>query len=116
MDKVIQKIGIPCIIMIAGSLGYSMLNTMHMQSWIIELWKAITFFSMGLSLNTYKKKRSSAWVGKLIISFVMFYYIGMQLGYIPANQVTIILRILGLTSPVIAVPLVYLLCGFLFFD
>lgn len=102
--------------MIIGSLGYTMLNQIHMPNWIIEVWKAATFFAMGISLNTYKKKRSSAWVGKLLISFILFYYIGMQLGYIPMNQVTMILRIVGLTNSVIAIPLVYLLCGFLFFD
>lgn len=119
MDKLWRKLGLPLLIIIIGSILYSLVGSLNFngENVVLELIKAFAFFAFGMALNTYKKKRSSAWVGKLIISFVMFFFIFFSLGYFKDFYGVInTLSFIGLTHRVMAIPLIYVLCGFLFFD
>ncbi|MBE6113444.1 MAG: hypothetical protein E7191_00010 [Erysipelotrichaceae bacterium] len=119
MDRIWRKFGLPVCIIIIGTVMYRVVGSFGFafKSVVMELIKAFTFFSFGMALNTYKKKRSSAWIGKLIISFVMFFYVFYSLGYITGfGNLVNVLNMLGLLHSVMAIPLVYILCGFLFFD
>ena len=119
MDRIWRKLGMPLCIIIVCTVMYRIVGSFGFafKSIVMELIKAFTFFSFGMALNTYKKKRSSAWIGKLIISFVMFFYVFYSLGYITGfGNLVSILNMLGLLHSVMAIPLVYTLCGFLFFD
>lgn len=119
MDKIWRKFGLPMMIIIVGTILYRIIGEFGFayKGVVLELIKAFTFFAFGMALNTYKKKRSSAWVGKLIISFVMFFYIFYSLGYLGGfGSLIHFLNIVGLLHPVMAIPLIYVLCGFLFFD
>ena len=119
MDKLWKKLGLPLLIIIIGTLLYRIIGefAFAFKDVALELVTAFTFFSFGMALNTYKKKRSSAWVGKLIISFVMFFYIFYSLGYFNGlGSFVNVLNILGLLHKVMAIPMIYVLCGFLFFD
>ena len=122
MDKLWKNLGLPLLIIIIGTLLYRLVSNFTTilfipASFLLTLIKAFTCFAFGMALKSYKRKRSSEWVGKLIISFVMFFYICMSLGYLDGfGDLIRVLNILGLTNQAVAVPLVYTLCGYLFFD
>ena len=119
MEKIWRKLGMPILIIIIGTIMYRIVANFGFafKETVLELIKAFTFFAFGMALNTYKKKRRSAWVGKMIISFVMFFYVFYSLGYLTGfSKLVNVLNLLGLLHSVMAIPLVYTLCGFLFFD
>lgn len=122
MDKLWKNLGLPLLIIIIGTLLYRLVSNFNMilfipASLVLTLIKAFTCFSFGMALKTHKRKRSGEWVGKLIISFVMFFYICLSLGYLDGfGDLIRVLNMLGLTHQTMAVPLIYILCGYLFFD
>lgn len=122
MEKLWHNLFLPLLIIIIGTLLYRLVSNFEMllfipASFVLVLIKAFTCFAFGMALKTYKRKRSSEWVGKLVISFVMFFYILLSLGYLNGfGEMIRVLNLIGLTNQTIAVPLIYTLCGYLFFD
>ena len=122
MERLWRNLFLPLLIIIIGTLFYRLVSGFGSilfipSSFLLVLIKAITCFAFGMAIKTHKRKRSSEWVGKLIISFVMFFYILLSLGYLNGfGELIHILNILGLTSETLAIPLIYVLCGYLFFD
>ena len=122
MDKLWRNLVLPLLIIIIGTLFYRLISNFTTllfipASFLLTLIKAFTCFAFGMALKTYKRKRSNNWIGKLIISFVMFFFICYGLGYLNGfADIIRILDMLGLTNQAIAVPLIYTLCGYLFFD
>lgn len=119
MEKIWKNIVLPIVIIIVGIFLYRIVNQYigFMKAELLELIRAFTFFAFGMSLRQYKKKRSSAWVGKLLISFVMFFLICFSLGYLKNfGNVINVMNFLGLTNQYMAIPMIYTLCGALFFD
>ncbi len=122
MDKIWRNLGLPLLIIIVGTFLYRVVSTIPSlviipTSYALVIIKAFTCFAFGMALKTFKHKKSSAWVGKLIISFVMFFYICEGLGLLSGfSQLVHVLDLVGLLNQQIAVPLIYTLCGYLFFD
>lgn len=75
------------------------------------LWM-IASFCFGLSMND-KKKRSNAWIIKLVISFLMAILLGYQLGLVQISLVDEIMRAIGFNQLIFM--FIFIWCGWAFF-
>ncbi len=73
---------------------------------------AFALFGFGISLQT--RRNNKTWVKKLIVSFVFLFFLLLDLGYLNLPLVSGILYYLAADG--IFYKLIYVLCGWLFFD
>lgn len=116
MDKLWKKYGLPLLIVIAGTLLWQLGRTLKLSAIAQEMIYTATLFSFGVSLRSVQKKRSSGWVGKLIICVVLTLFVLHRLAVFNLHGIVPFLALAGLTNQTIAVPLIYVWCGYLFFD
>ena len=80
----------------------------------LTLLRCVLLFCFGLVLNNGRRKRSETWPRKVIISLVMVFFLVWELGYITLPQLKNSFSLIGISETVIG--LIYIYCGWSFFD
>ena len=81
---------------------------------LIILIRSGLLFGFGLSLNVGKKRRYETWLRKVIISFVFIFFLIWDLGYIMIPELKAVFNSLGINGYIVY--LIYIYCGWSFFD
>lgn len=112
-----RKYFLPLGVLLALSLGLRWLDPLlngSLGEAIIIILRAILLFCFGLSLNIGKRKKYETWVRKVIISFVFIFFLVWDLGFIMIPELKTIFNYLGLYGYIVY--LIYIYCGWSFFD
>lgn len=110
-----SRYGYPFLVMVLSGLLVRFLNIMlegALAGTIITVVKACCFFAFGLSM--YNRKRSNAWLKKLIVAFFFLFFVFWDCGYIVIPQLMAIFNLIGISGFVIY--MFYIFCGYTFFD
>lgn len=112
-----RKYFLPIAVLLGLSLGVRWLDPLlngTLGEAIIIILRAVLLFCFGLSLNIAKRKRYETWVRKVLISFVFIFFLVWDLGYIMIPELKTIFNYLGLYGYIVY--LIYIYCGWSFFD
>ncbi len=112
-----RKYFLPLGIMLLLSIGVRWLDPLlngTLGESIIIILRACLLFAFGLSLNIGKRRKYETWVRKELISFVMLFFLVWDLGYIMIPELKTIFNYLGLYGYIVY--LIYIYCGWSFFD
>ncbi len=112
-----KKYLLPIAILLCLSLGIRWLSPLlngAVGDAIIIILRAFLLFAFGLSLNATKRRRYETWVRKVIVSFVMIFFLVWELGYIMIPELKAVFANLGVTGYIVY--LIYIYCGWSFFD
>lgn len=113
----LKRYGYPILIILIISLGLNLLRSLLYGSFYNSLFiilYACLLFSFGVSLNLYKRSKNQSWFKKLVISFFLIFFLVWQLGYVMIPELKSFFNLLGFTDNVIS--LIYIYCGWSFFD
>lgn len=80
----------------------------------LSLWRCIGYFMIGVSLRFLRKRRKENYWKKLAISVTMIFLLMLEWGYLPTSIIKNTFSFLGLEGNMLH--LLYLYCGWLFFD
>lgn len=112
-----RKYFLPLGILLGLSIGLRWLDPIlngQLGEAIIIILRAVLLFCFGLSLNLGKRKKYETWLRKVIISFVFIFFLVWDLGYIMIPELKMIFNYLGLYGYIVY--LIYIYCGWSFFD
>ena len=112
-----RKYFLPIEVLLGLSLGVRWLDPLlngTLGEAIIIILRAVLLFCFGLSLNIAKRKRYETWVRKVLISFVFIFFLVWDLGYIMIPELKTVFNYLGLYGYIVY--LIYIYCGWSFFD
>jgi len=112
VGKVFYKYILPLIIIIIGSWALDLVAVYLKNDVITIIIKALLMFSFGIAIQT--KRRYKTWLKKLLIAFVVAYLIIYQLGYFHITLISELFNLLAIDS--LAISLLYVYLGWLFFD
>ena len=114
-ENMFTRYGYPFAVMVISGLLVRLLNSILTGSLaypLITIVKACYFFALGLSM--FQRKRSNAWVKKLIIAFLFLFFVFWDCGYIVLPQLKQAFDFIGISGFVIY--MFYVFCGYTFFD
>ncbi len=106
------KYGYPLLVMIISGIIARLLNYFAVNGEIVTIVLACCYFAFGLSL--YQRKRSNAWLSKLIVAFLFLFFVLWDCGYIVLPQLKSLFDFVGISGFV--VKMFYIYCGYIFFD
>lgn len=112
-----KKYFLPIAILLCLSLGLRWLAPLlsgDIGEMFIIILRAGLLFAFGLSLNVSKRRRYETWIRKVIISFVMIFFLVWELGLIMIPELKNIFDTLGFSGYIVY--LIYIYCGWSFFD
>ena len=112
-----RKYFLPIAVLLGLSLGVRWLDPLlngTLGEAIIIILRAVLLFCFGISLNIAKRKRYETWVRKVLISFVFIFFLVWDLGYIMIPELKTVFNYLGLYGYIVY--LIYIYCGWSFFD
>ena len=112
-----RKYFLPIAVLLGLSLGVRWLDPLlngTLGEAIIIILRAVLLFCFSLSLNIAKRKRYETWVRKVLISFVFIFFLVWDLGYIMIPELKTVFNYLGLYGYIVY--LIYIYCGWSFFD
>ena len=112
-----RKYLLPIALLLCLSLGIRWLApflTGSVGSAIITILRACILFGFGLSLNFAKHKRYETWVRKVIVSFVFIFFLVWDMGFIMLPELWTVFDSLGISGYIVY--LIYIYCGWSFFD
>ena len=112
-----RKYFLPIAVLLGLSLGVRWLDPLlngTLGEAIIIILRAVLLFCFGLSLNIAKRKRYETWVRKVLMSFVFIFFLVWDLGYIMIPELKTVFNYLGLYGYIVY--LIYIYCGWSFFD
>lgn len=112
-----KRYGLPMLIMIVLGIGINILQSFlhgEIGNIIIKITICALLFSFGLVLNNRKRSRNESWFKKIVISFFLIFFLVWDLGYIMIPQLKSFFNLLGINGLIIY--LVYICCGWSFFD
>ena len=117
MSNFTRRYMVPLAVMILGGilvqLEEKFLGGSFKQT-IIMMTRALVLFAFGISLSTAKRKRNESWLKKVLISFLLLFFIFWDLGYIVFPQLKFFFDFIGIEGFVITCFYIYL--GASFFD
>ncbi len=96
------------IVQIFESLPY-----FEFQRELVIIIISLLFFVLGLCLNQ-TKKRNHTWIKKVLISFILLFFIITQIGYYIFPEIHSILNFFAIDGFVYY--MIYVLCGYEFFS
>jgi len=85
-----------------------------LADWMVIVLRCCGLFCFGMSLNFGKHKKYETWLRKVIISFVLIFFLVWELGYVMIPQLKSFFDVLGLYGYIVY--LIYIYCGWAFFD
>ncbi|MBR3151829.1 MAG: hypothetical protein IKF46_07615 [Erysipelotrichaceae bacterium] len=112
-----KKLLMPLAVILITALGLRWLSALlkgQIAFLVLTVLRCILLFWFGLTLNTGKRKRHETWLRKVIISFVMIFFLVWELGYIMIPELKNAFDLIGISGAVVY--LVYIYCGWSFFD
>ena len=103
------------IVILLSALGYRFLGDLIPKQYdkLLVLIKMILLLGIGFSLSPNMKK-NNRWVGKVIISLVVFFIIGLRMDLFTFIEFNKGLQFLGLHGVFLDVILIY--CGWVFYQ
>ncbi|MFI3284685.1 MAG: hypothetical protein R3Y57_06345 [Erysipelotrichaceae bacterium] len=113
-----RRIGLPLLLIIVIALFQKWIGPLTSDAigyFLYVVINACLLFSLGLSLNTYKKTRGQQWLGKVLVSMLLIFFIFYQLNWlVVVDGLSDFFAFIGLTNFIIY--LVYIFCGWIFFS
>lgn len=116
MDKKYTRWILPLLILLALGLALRIIEGImpqNFQSPLSVVATAALLFIFGMFL-TQRKKRSSDWFKKLLVSFIMLIIVGKRLGWIEFDVFWTYVNDLGINQTIQNAVIIY--CGWIFFD
>ena len=71
-------------------------------------------FAFGISLNRQRRRRNESWLKKIVISFLLVYFLLMDLGVVLVPSIAEFFQMIGISGSLVNLLVVYL--GYCFFD
>ena len=108
---------LPLLLLLALSLGLRWLGVIlsgHLGNALLIILRAVLLFSFGMSLNIAKRRRYESWLKKVIVSFVFIFFLVWDMGYVMIPELKQIFNWLGLYGYIVY--LIYIYCGYIFFE
>lgn len=112
-----KKYFLPLGVLLLLSLGIRWLDPLlngGFGNFVITVLRAGLLFSFGLCMNVGKRRKNETWVRKVLISFIFIFFLVWELGYVMIPELKNIFDFLGLYGYIVY--LVYIYCGWSFFD
>lgn len=116
MNRFAQRYGIPIAIMIGGGWLLRLIRylfTGSTEHTLVIIATAILLFSFGMNLSQHKK-RNHTWIKKVLVSFLFLFLLLWDLGYFILPQIKAVMNFLAIEGVVIS--MLYIYCGWTFFD
>ncbi len=108
---------LPLLVLLILSIGLRWLElilTGHVGFIILTILRSLLLFWFGLTLNHAHRRRNETWLRKVIISFVFIFFLVWDLGYIMIPELKNFFDNIGLYGYIVY--LIYIYCGWAFFD
>lgn len=83
-------------------------------NFLIIITRCFLLFYFGISLSFKNGKKNQAWLSKIIISFVVIFFLVWELDYIMIPQLKNFFDFVGFNGYIIY--LIYIYCGYCFFQ
>lgn len=112
MSKTFFKYILPLVVIIVGSWMIDLIGSLTDNTVLIIVVQALFMFVFGISIQP--KRRYKTWLKKLIIAFIFSYLVFYQLGYFQYFFITKLFTMFAIDK--LALNLIYVLLGWLFFD
>lgn len=112
-----KKYFMPILVLLILSLGLRWLEVLltgQIGFIIITILRASLLFWFGLTLNVSHRRRNEKWFRKVLISFVFIFFLVWDLGYIMIPELKAFFNSIGLYGYIVY--LIYIYCGWAFFD
>lgn len=112
-----KKYGMPVLVALVGALLVRLVDaylSFPGVNDLVTILRVMVLFGFGLTLNQHGRRRNESWVKKLVIAFVVFFFVCWELGYIVFPELKAAFNFLGIYGFV--VNMVYVYCGWCFFD
>ena len=112
-----KKYGLPIAVALVGALIVRLVEgffTFNGAGTLVVLLKDSVLFAFGVSLCQKKRRKNESWFKKLILAFVVFFFVCWELGYVVFPALKTVFNFLGVRGFVVS--LVYIYCGWAFFD
>ena len=71
-------------------------------------------FAFGISLNRQRRRRNESWLKKILISFLLVYFLLLELGVVVLPSIAEVFEMIGISGTLKMLMVVYL--GYSFFD
>ena len=117
IEDMYRKYFLPLGVLLLLSVGVRWIDPLLNGSFgdaIVTILRAGLLFSFGLCLNYGKRRKNETWVRKVIISFMFIFFLVWELGYVMIPELKNIFDFLGIYGYIVY--LVYVYCGWSFFD
>ncbi len=117
MKDFYHRYALPFIIMVVSSLLVRLIRTYIRGAFSTELVAiviALCLFCFGLSLNIKKRSRYESWLKKVLLSFILLFFVCWDLGYVVFPAIKSVFDFFGINGFVVY--MVYIYCGWAFFD
>ena len=112
-----KKYLMPILVMLILSVGLRWLAvvlTGQLGFIIITVLRALLLFWFGLTMNFSHRRKYETWLRKVFISFIFIFFLVWDLGYIMIPELKSFFDNIGLYGYIVY--LIYIYCGWAFFD
>lgn len=105
---------LPILVLILGSLLVHFAAVWGAGGSLLVVLRALVCFTFGVSMAVHRHGRQYTWLKKVIVAFVVFFVMVWQMGVIVFPELAGVFETLGLTD--FGFSLIYIYCGWIFFD
>lgn len=112
-----RRYGLPLLIILLMGVALNTLAVIlsgDVEFYFITVTRCVLTFTFGLSLFQGRKKRNQSWLKKLMISFLLIFFLIWELGFVMIPELKSVFNFLGINGFIIY--LVYAYCGYAFYD
>ncbi len=117
MSSVFRRYILPLLVLMLGALLIRIeyvLFSGSIENTLVIVTQALVMFGFGITLNAFRKRKNEGWILKIIISFLLLFFIFWDLGIIVFPELKSFFETIGFTGFVVHCFYVYL--GYSFFD
>ena len=117
MAKFWYRYGFPLVILIVTGLLVRLEQiflSSQVESTLCSITLVLGAFAFGISLNRNRRRRNESWLKKIAISFLLVYFLLMDLGIGLLPSVSDFFTMIGISGSILRLFIVYL--GYSFFD
>jgi hypothetical protein len=117
MAKFWYRYGLPFVILIVTGLLVRLEQIFlsgTVETTICSVTMILGAFAFGISLNRQRRRRNESWLKKIVISFLLVYFLLMDLGIVLLPSIMEFFQMIGISGSLLNLLIVYL--GYCFFD